>query len=851
MNPWTPHAATGRRMATRSIIRVALVGGALGAILALSGCQNQQAKLAEHMARGDAYLKEEKASEAVIEYKNALQLAPNDAKAHYGLAQAYLANKEPQKAFWELQETVRLDGTNIDARLALGQFLLLGREDEFKQALTEGEAVIAADPNRWEGYVLRAAARERLKQVDEAEADYKKALELQPDKPDLIRTLAGYYVRKGDRATAEPLYQKLVEIEPSAASQLLYGGFLALDKARDADAESAYKKALEVAKEENKGEVAQRVASYYYARERYDEAEKTLKDGIAARKDDLDLIYALARFYHSRGDQAKADAMIEQATGAKPNDVKPFLILSAYRGRNGDLPGALDAAEKAIAVAPEDPTAKLRKAELLVDMGVKENSKERLAMGRAIVDAVLAKTPEMPEAYFVRAKLDISEGKADDAVASLRRALDRRADWSQAHFLLASALLLQNDRQQARAEVLRAVELDAEFIEARRLLTKVHALLGEHDLAIEEARRVLRQRPDDREMRVALAQSLVFLNKADEARKELDSIPLDQRGPEVNFAIGRIDMLQGKNEFAREKLLLALESQPQHPEILESLLGTEIALGKISESLSRIEKVAGEKPNDANLQRLLGIALLASGQGPAGEAKLRRAIELDPNNLGAYQGLARYLLGSNRVQEGIATYEAAVQKQPTSAPLHFTLATLYEGVGRRDDAMPHYEEAVKLDPNLAVAKNNLAYLMADAGSNLDRALDLAQEAKAQLPENGNVADTLGYVLLKKGIPEAAIGYLQESEASFKPGDADLGIVRVHLATAYEANKQPEKARETLSRAITALDDIRKAARERGVAEPVDPPWAAEARSMLDRLSAAPSAPPATEPPSQG
>ena len=220
--------------------------------------------------------------------------------------------------------------------------------------------------------MLRAAARERLKQVDEAEVDYKKAYELQPEKSDLVRTLAGYYVRKGDRATAEPLYQKLVEMEPTAPSQLLYAGFLALDKARDADAEIAYKKALEVAKEEEKGEVTQRVASYYYARERYDEAEKTLKDGLEVRKDDLDLIYALARFYHSRGDQAKADSMIEQATSAKPNDVKPFLILSAYRGHNGDLPGALDAAEKAIAVAPEDSTAKLRKAELLVDMGVKD-----------------------------------------------------------------------------------------------------------------------------------------------------------------------------------------------------------------------------------------------------------------------------------------------------------------------------------------------------------------------------------------------------------------------------------------------------------------------------------------------
>lgn len=850
MNPWNPFAPTAGRLASRSVARVALVG-VLGALLALSGCQNQEAKLAEHMTRGDAYMKEEKATEAVIEYKNALQIAPNDAKAHYGLAQAYLANKEPQKAFWELQETVRLDGANIDARLALGQFLLMGRDDEFKQALTEGDAVIQAEPNRWEGYVLRAAARERLKQVDEAEADYKKAYELQPDKADLVRTLAGYYVRKGDRATAEPLYQKLIEMEPTSSSQLLYAGFLGLDKARDADAESAYKKALEASDATNKSEVVQRVASYYYARERYDESEKTLKDGSAAQPEDLDLIYALARFYHSRGDQAKADAMIEQATSAKPNDVKPFLILSAYRGRNGDLPGALDAAEKAIAVAPDDPTAKLRKAELLVDMGVKENSKERLATGRAIVDAVLAKTPDMPEAYFVRAKLDISEGKADDAVASLRRALDRRADWAQAHFLLASALLLQNDRQQARAEVLRAVELDAEFIEARRLLTKIHAMLGEHDLAIEESRRVLRQRPDDREMRIALAQSLVFENKADEARKELDSIPLDQRGPDVNFAIGRIDMFQGKNEFAREKLLIALESQPAHPEILESLLATEMALGKISESMSRIEKAAGEKPNDANLQRLLGVALLASGQGPAGEAKLRRAIELDPNNMGAYQALARYLLGSNRVQEGVATYEAAVEKQPASAPLHFTLATLYEGTGRRDEAIPHYEEAVKLDPNLAIAKNNLAYLMADTGTNLDRALDLAQEAKAQMPDNGNVADTLGYVLLKKGIPEAAIGYLQESESSFKPGDPEVGIVRMHLAMAYEANKQPEKARETLSRAIASLDESQKAAVAQGVAAPADPPWAAEARSMLERLSAAPAAPQTPEPPSQG
>ncbi|RIL01570.1 MAG: hypothetical protein DCC71_17460 [Proteobacteria bacterium] len=813
---------------------------ALAVLLAVAGCQSQEARLAEHVSRAEGFMEEKKPSEAIIEYKNALQIAPNDAKVHYGLAQAHLAANEPQKAFWELQETVRLEGSNLDARLALGQFLLLGRNEEYQQALEQGEAVIQADPNRWEGYVLRGAALERLKRVDEAEADYKKALELQPEKPELVRTLAGYYVRKGDRAAAEPLYLKLAQMEPTATSHMLLGGFYALDRLRDSDAEAAYRKALEVAKDEEKAEVYQRIASHFYARERYEEAEKTLTDAIEARPGDLDLLYALARFHHSRGDKAKADAMIEQATQAKPGEPKPFLILSAYRGRNGDLPGALEAAEQAIEVAPDDKTARLRKAELLVDMGVKEASREKLAQSRAIVDAVIAQDAELPEAHFVRAKLDLAEGKAEDAAASLRRALDRRGDWAQAHFLLGSALLLQNDRQQARAEVLRALELDADFIEARRLLAKIHSLLGEHDLAIEEARKVLRQRPDDVEMRIALAQSLVILNKAEDARRELESIPAEQRTAQVSFALGRIDMLQGKAGVAREKLVAALQDHPDHPEILESLLSVDLALGNPQDSLARIEKAAGEKPNDPNLQRLHGVALIAGGQGTAGEAKLRRAVELDPNNMGAYQALAQYLLGANRQDEGIKTYEQAVQKQPGSAPLRFTLGSLYEATGRRTDAMAQYEEAVKLDPNLAVAKNNLAYLMAEDGKNLDRALDLAQEAKSQLPENANVADTLGWVLLKKGIPEAAIGYLQEAEGGFPAGHPDLGYVRTHLAMAYEANEQPEKAREVLTRALGQLDDLRKAAAEKGVAGFQDPPWAADARSLLDRLSAAPA-----------
>ena len=822
--------------------------GLLAASLVLASCESQQTKLAEHMARAESYLKDNKPSEAVIEYKNAQQIAPNDAAAHFGLAKAYLANASKDlhsvhNARWELGEAIRLDPSNIDARLMLGKLLLIFRDnDAYSEALAQADAVIAQAGDKSEAWVVKGVALESLKRPDEAQAAYQKALELEPKNVERVRTLAAFFVRKGDRVSAEPLYKQGIELEPSARSYLLIGGFLAEDPARAKEAEAAYRKALELAKDEERPDAYQRLASYYYARERYDESEAVLKEGVEKTGKNLDLIYSLARFYHSRGAKDRADAMIEEATVAQPNDVRPLLILSAYRGRNNDLTGALDAAERALKIEPDSKAAKLRKAELLVDMGVKDSSKDRLAQGRAIVDAVLAAEPNSPEAHFVEAKLDMAEAKNEEAVAALRKVLDARPEWAQAHFLLASALMLHGERQEARAEVLKAVELDAEFVEARRLLAHIHAALGERDLAIEEARKILRQHPDDRDMRIVLAQNLVQEGKVDEARRELEAVPMDQRDAEVDFALGRIDMLQNKPEFARQKLVAALELKPYHPDILEALLQVEAGMGKTQESLDRLAKAEEANPDNAAIVRLHGIALIAAGQGTLAEAKLRHAIDLNPNDLASYSALARYFMLSHRFNESIETYKQAVRSRPDSAPLHFTLGTLYESSGQRAEAMAEYEEAVKRDPNLAVAKNNLAYLMAEDGKNLDRALDLAQAAKAGLAESPNAADTLGWVLLKKGIPIAAIGYLKEAEGGFPSDHVDLGIVRYHLAIAYEANHEPDKAKETLERALQGLETAKQAARVEGQT-PVDPPWVADARSMLQRLSEAP--PPAS------
>jgi hypothetical protein len=90
------------------------------------------------------------------------------------------------------------------------------------------------------------------------------------------------------------------------------------------------------------------------------------------------------------------------------------------------------------------------------------------------------------------------------------------------------------------------------------------------------------------------------------------------------------------------------------------------------------------------------------------------------------------------------------------------------------------------------------------------------------------------VLFRRGVPSAAIGYLKEAVAGIEADDPNLGVVRHHLAQAYEANGEPEQARETLDAALAA-HDARVAEQEAAGASVAEPTWYAEARAMRERL----------------
>ncbi len=818
----------------------------LALLLALPGCRQDEARIAEHMERGAAHQEEGKHEEAILEFRSVLQIEPNHAPARFALAKSHLAGGNLEAAYWELREGVRIDDSDMEVRLQLAELTSLG--GELPDALAQVDSLLAEDPelvglrNMVSAQLLRAQILDMMKKRVEALAAYEKAVEMDPNDFDAILLLASFHQRRGEMETAEPLFRRLVELEPGYEAYAALASFLARDPERDEEAERTYRLALDAADPDQRILALRTLASFYFSRNRTDEAETALQQALEERPDDLDLIYLLARFYLILGDKERADEMIELATKRRPDEVEPYLILARYRFRTGDREAALAALDAALKLDPESDAVRLERAERIVELGVHKGPRERIAEARVVVEEVLAKNQLPSEALALKGKLDLLEGRPQEAIRTLRQATHLRNDWAPLHFLLGSALFVEGSFPDARDSLTRALELDPALLEARHMLARVFGALGKHDLAVEEGRRVLTRRRRDNGMRMLVAQSLASQRLIDEALQELALIDEEQDTPETLYAYGRLHLAKGNVGEARRFFEEAHRLRPYSAGILERLMELDRREGRMSETVTRIETELKKDPKSSSLVFLRGLAAQMNGQAEAAEEHFREATRLDSNNVRAFASLAKLLQATNRGDEALVTYERALVSQPNSASLNLIVATLREMRGDTREAIEHYEKAVRLAPDMVAAKNDLANLLAEEEEDLDRALELAQEARALLPGHADTADTLGWVLYKKGMATAAVGYLQEAESLAGEG-ADLGSIRYHLALAYEASDRPRDALATIKR---ALDDLQPATETAALADDAaataEPDWAANMRKMRFRLRGGLAAP---------
>jgi len=115
----------------------------------------------------------------------------------------------------------------------------------------------------------------------------------------------------------------------------------------------------------------------------------------------------------------------------------------------------------------------------------------------------------------------------------------------------------------------------------------------------------------------------------------------------------------------------------------------------------------------------------------------------------------------------------------------------------------HYRKILEIEPKFASAGNNLAWLIMEEGGNLDEALTLAENARAQQSDNPAIADTLGWIYYQKKGYLKAVSLLKEVVEKL-PENPEA---KYHLGMALYKKGDEVQARKTLEAAFQLSPDF--------------------------------------------
>lgn len=253
--------------------------------------------------------------------------------------------------------------------------------------------------------------------------------------------------------------------------------------------------------------------------------------------------------------------------------------------------------------------------------------------------------------------------------------------------------------------------------------------------------------------------------------------------PDAMFQAGLDAMNAQRFDEAYEDFRKSQDAYP-YPNTrgLMGMVEVRIKQGRTEEAVALLDSALAQHP-DVNLKLALGTVLVRTHNYPRGLTVfqgLQGEGDLTPSQSGdVYIRLGETYRRMGNYDAAIASLTKAKELLPDNVAVVSTLSITLEQAGRRDEAARGYREVLTADPNNGVALNNLAYLIADTGGNLDTALDYAQRAGQALPNSVEVSDTLGWIYLKRNQPAQAFAAFR-SAWERNPAEASY---RTHLALA--------------------------------------------------------------------
>lgn len=281
--------------------------------------------------------------------------------------------------------------------------------------------------------------------------------------------------------------------------------------------------------------------------------------------------------------------------------------------------------------------------------------------------AVLARTPDLPEALFGLGVASAQLGRMQDAREALRRYVALQPSSADGHSVLGMVLLAAGSRSDARTELERALKLDRNNFEAAKALA--HLEIGEYKGARAAAllKPFAASAEFDDDARLTLASGLA--QSGDDKSATATIAPLLDRQPlppPAAFALAATSASRaGNTGFAERACAIGMRAYLNSDEIEERCLRV-ISIGFVKDLESKLRG----SPND--LPDLIVVGRLMTDVADTADSPLReRALELlkkgadlAPANAAALYNLGRCLRVLARSEEAIAVFERALAAKP-------------------------------------------------------------------------------------------------------------------------------------------------------------------------------------------
>jgi tetratricopeptide (TPR) repeat protein len=709
-------------------------------------------ELAEHWAsRG-------KVNEAILEYRRAIQLQPKAPAAHLALAKIFLDRQDLPSAYQQLNNVRKNAPDNHEAQVMMADLMLKSRQ--FPEAREQAEMLIKQNPDDTEALTILAESALALK----------------------------------DRALAQETNDHVLELDSKNARAWYVRALLQLGDKKTSDSETSLLRAIEHNPE--LGPPVQLLASLMAQRGDLAGAEKMIRGVLDKSQGNIEVEYLLAAVLWAQDRRKDAEAVFQRIGVLGDKDPRHRGALARYYTASGNTKAAAAEYQNILKKHPDDVQNGLDLAALYLDLGERANAKR-------IVDSFLVKTPNDPRTLLFRGRLLVDDGKTEEGIRDIQHAAQLRPDWAMPPYFLGLAYIQQGKLDLAEGALNQAVQLEPNYLSPSLILAQLALKQGKPERAIGAVERAVEQKTQMLQPYLLRTMALIQEGRYEEADKGIrplvDAFPNPTERSLIYRTMAWAKFYQKRYEdaynLAKQSLLYDSTSQ----QALFLLGASRIRAKKTDIGIAEVESHVRLNPQFAPGYETLARVLALAGRFGEAEKSAEKSIEIDPNLVSSQLLLSDIQARNGKLDQAMDVLSKLSRTQPHMVEVPIRMGQISEVKEDWTAAEKHYSKALEIEPRNPVAKNNLAWVYAEHGGNIDLALRLAQEATEALPDSPAVSDTLAWILVKKQSYAMAISLLQKLIQK-EPENAAFNY---HLGVAYYRTGQKSEAERSLRTALKA------------------------------------------------